>query len=119
MEVTSSTREIEPLQSAVEDPTAALSDEDVELLHEIIQQAEQSYGPRFGPGLFAAYDELIERHKIPRSREQKCFLFLIRMLSWRGEDDTLFSRFQHVLATMGILVDRGDEQFERAEVCES
>jgi len=91
---------------AAEDQATPFSDEDVQILHDIISQAELSPGPQFGPGLFAAYDEILARQDVPSSREQKYFMFLLRMLTGRGENDTLYSRFQHVLASMGIQVER-------------
>lgn len=95
----------------------SLSDEDVHLLFEIITQAERSPGPQFGPGLFAAYDEILARENVPSILEQKYFMFLLRMLTGRGENDTLFSRFEHVLAEMGIQVERKDGlRTENAEV---
>lgn len=100
-----------------EDEATALSDEDVQLLFEIITQAERSPGPQFGPGLFAAYDEILARENVPSSLEQKYFMFLLRMLTGRGENDSLFSRFEHVLGEIGIQVERRDGfQPENAEV---
>ena len=87
----------------------ALSDSDVEILYDIIHNAERNPGPQFGPALFAAYDDILARGGIAEEDGQRYFRFLLRMVAGRMENESLLSRFRHVLEEMGIHIHLGDE----------
>jgi len=93
----------------------ALSDSDVEILYDIIHKAERNPGPQFGPALFAAYDDILAQGEVTEEDGQRYFRFLLHMVAGRVENESLLSRFRHVLQEMGIHIHLGDEGEESPE----
>ncbi|TLD26134.1 Sfi1-domain-containing protein [Venturia nashicola] len=81
-----------------------LSDADINLLYDIVLLAAQKPDPPFGPGLFGAYDEIIQRENVPPEESGKYFQFVVRMVSGKREGETVYARFETMLKEMGIEV---------------
>ena len=90
----------------------ALSDNDIEILYDIINKAERNPGSQFGPTLFAAYDDILAQGEIAEEDGQRYFRFLLRMVAGRAENESLLSRFRHVLQEMGIQIHLENESDE-------
>ncbi|KIW07533.1 uncharacterized protein PV09_01495 [Verruconis gallopava] len=86
-----------------------LSDADIEALHEIVQLASSKPGPAFGPGLFAAYDEVIAEKNATAAESSRYFTFICRMLRGRKPNESVFERFVSLLAEHGITVTPYDD----------
>ena len=62
-------------------------------------------GPPFGPGLFAAYDEIIARENVKSEDSSKFFAFICRMVAGRTEGQTVYERFDAMLRELGIHIE--------------
>ncbi|QDS68267.1 hypothetical protein FKW77_010631 [Venturia effusa] len=87
-----------------------LSDADINLLYDIVLLAAQKPDPPFGPGLFAAYDEIILRENVAPEESGKYFQFVVRMVSGKREGETVYERFATMLKEMGIEVSPEEAQ---------
>ncbi|PSN68308.1 Sfi1-domain-containing protein [Corynespora cassiicola Philippines] len=91
-----------------------LSDDDIELLYDIVRRA-QTLPERSPHALFAAYEDILAENGLHPSDDTVLHPFLFRMLQDRTRDnESLFQRFQRTLGTLGITVEEefDEEAFE-------
>ncbi|KAF2435748.1 Sfi1-domain-containing protein [Tothia fuscella] len=80
---------------------AALTDEEINILHRIVARADQKTG-EFGITLFAAYDETTVQEKLSDEQSSKFFRFVLRMVAGRAVGQTPYDRLEQVLRENGI-----------------
>ncbi|KAM5451462.1 hypothetical protein MaudCBS49596_003733 [Microsporum audouinii] len=87
----------------------ALSDQDVELLHEIVTRAEQHPDADILPFrvIFSAYDAVLAEHGIPVESDQTYLPFLFQLGAERN--GSLSERFESLLASLGIRLEYGED----------
>jgi protein SFI1 len=85
-----------------------LSNEDIEILYDIVNNAESLPGPPFR-ALFTAYDRILAENGINPDNDQIYFRFLFHMQEDRSEHESLLSRFKNLLAQMGIEIEADPE----------
>ncbi|ORY10803.1 Sfi1 spindle body protein-domain-containing protein [Clohesyomyces aquaticus] len=96
-----------PSMNAVdhENETPALTNEDIEILYDIVRLA-QSLPERTFRALFQAYDKVLSERKINPDNDTRYLRFLFRMQDpGEKEDEGLVERFQRLLGEMGIQVE--------------
>ncbi|KAJ6787480.1 hypothetical protein PWT90_02704 [Aphanocladium album] len=97
--------------STTQDPY--YSNEDIEILHEIVSIAQEKLedpnGPRPLPAtaLFKAYDEVLPKHGVDPDDENHLSRLIFRVGGEKGSS-SLSEKFQAVLASMGISLEYGD-----------
>ncbi|EGD95138.1 hypothetical protein TESG_02630 [Trichophyton tonsurans CBS 112818] len=86
-----------------------LSDQDVELLHEIVTRAEQHPDADILPFrvIFSAYDAVLSEHGIPVESDQTYLPFLFQLGAERN--GTISERFESLLASLGIRLEYGED----------
>ncbi|KAJ3498522.1 hypothetical protein NLG97_g1055 [Lecanicillium saksenae] len=98
--------------STTQDPY--YSNEDIEILHEIVSIAQEKLedpnGPRPLPAtaLFKAYDEVLPKHGVDPDDENHLSRLIFRVGGEKGSR-SLPEKFQAVLASMGISLEYGDD----------
>ncbi|KAJ9348374.1 hypothetical protein DTO280E4_9337 [Paecilomyces variotii] len=99
-----------PRPGALLDENPPLSDQDVGLLYQIITRAEQKPDVERLPfrAVFSAYDEVIADHGVEADEGQVCLRFLFKMGNKGLRGDSLFEKFEELLAQMGIVLELGD-----------
>ncbi|KAL1856698.1 hypothetical protein Plec18167_002418 [Paecilomyces lecythidis] len=99
-----------PRRGALLDENPPLSDQDVGLLYQIITRAEQKPDVERLPfrAVFSAYDEVIAEHGVEADEGQVCLRFLFKMGNKGLRGDSLFEKFEELLAQMGIVLELGD-----------
>ncbi|EFR05014.1 hypothetical protein MGYG_08017 [Nannizzia gypsea CBS 118893] len=87
----------------------ALSDQDVELLHEIVTRAEQYPDADILPFrvIFSAYDAVLSEHGIPVESDQTYLPFLFQLGTVRN--GSISERFESLLASLGIRLEYGED----------
>ncbi|KAL9584716.1 MAG: hypothetical protein Q9212_001948 [Teloschistes hypoglaucus] len=90
----------------VED-NSPLSDEDVEILYEIIHAAAQNPTVRAQPfrSIFAAYDTVLAQHGMCPDHDQIYLRFLFRMRESTRPGETLYESFESLLGELGIQIE--------------
>ncbi|KAI4253855.1 MAG: hypothetical protein LQ352_003439 [Teloschistes flavicans] len=98
-------------QDIVED-NSPLSDQDVEILYQIITAAEQDTDVEAHPfrSIFAAYDTVLARHGIRPDHDRIYFRFLLRLRETRRAGETLYESFESLLAELGIQIEINPEE---------
>lgn len=87
---------------------------DIQLLYDIIRQAESSDLPPFR-ALFTAYDRLLREYGIQKDHDQIYFRFLLRLGETKG--DSLFERFEGLLQKLGFEIKfDGEDEDPRSAV---
>ncbi|KAF2840081.1 Sfi1-domain-containing protein [Patellaria atrata CBS 101060] len=96
--------------STTTDELPPLTNEDVEVLYNIVTHAQTSTEPTFR-ALFQAYDIILAEQGIDPNHDQVFFRYLLRMGEEKTEDGNpdLFSKFQKTLAKEGIIVELKDD----------
>ncbi|KAK2880178.1 hypothetical protein FQN49_000497 [Arthroderma sp. PD_2] len=86
-----------------------LSDQDVELLHEIVTRAERHPDADILPFrvIFSAYDAVLAEHGIAAESDQTYLPFLFQLGAERNGN--LSARFESLLASLGIRLEYGEE----------
>ncbi|KAF3492290.1 uncharacterized protein GIQ15_01807 [Arthroderma uncinatum] len=86
-----------------------LSDQDVELLHEIVTRAERHPDADITPfrAIFSTYDAVLAEHGISTESDQTYLPFLFQLGAERN--GTLAARFESLLASLGIRLEYGED----------
>ncbi|KAL8972336.1 MAG: hypothetical protein Q9197_002822 [Variospora fuerteventurae] len=107
-------------QNAIDDHSP-LSDEDVGILYEIITCAEQDSNVQTHPfrSIFAAYDSILAQHGLDPDHDQIYLRFLLRLGGEGHIGQTLYDRFESLLADLGIQIEINAEENEIQEVTRS
>ncbi|KAK2738327.1 hypothetical protein FQN57_007087 [Myotisia sp. PD_48] len=89
----------------------ALSDQDVELLHQIITRAEthRDVGRLPFRAIFAEYDAVLAEYGIDSGKDQKYLPFLFQIGDKTLRNHDLYTRFEILLAHLNIRLDYGDD----------
>ncbi|KAF2812384.1 Sfi1-domain-containing protein [Mytilinidion resinicola] len=101
------------MQASTTDELPPLSNDDIELLYEIVTEAQDLPGPPFH-ALYAAYETVLARHGLATDHDRILIRFIFHMQDGPREGGDLFAHFQAKLARMGIEieVDREGEGVE-------
>ncbi|PGH06709.1 hypothetical protein AJ80_08126 [Polytolypa hystricis UAMH7299] len=102
---------IPPIDNQVAlDEQLSLSDQDVDILHQIILRAEEQPDVETLPfrAIFAAYDAVLSEHGIEAERDQVYLRVLFQLGDRRLHGDGLYGRFEALLAHMGIQLEYAD-----------
>ncbi|KAF2493176.1 Sfi1-domain-containing protein [Lophium mytilinum] len=101
------------MQASTTDELPPLSNDDIEILYEIVTAAQSLPGPPFH-ALYAAYETVLARHGLTTDHDRILIRFIFHMQEGPREGGDLFTHFQAKLARMGIEieVDREGEGVE-------
>ncbi|KZZ93196.1 Sfi1 spindle body [Ascosphaera apis ARSEF 7405] len=104
------------LESAL-DEHLSLTDQDVDILHQIITRAEQHPDVHRLPfrAIFSAYDDVLYEHGVDPRQDEVCFRFLFLLGSREIEGRGLYEKFVTLLARMGIQLAYDDDEHVHAE----
>ncbi|THX28488.1 Sfi1-domain-containing protein [Aureobasidium pullulans] len=93
-----------------------LSDRDINILFQIVSDAQQSPNPPFR-ALFAAYDKVLAQHGIAQEHDGRFFRYLLRLGEGRAHNSrSLMSKLRKLLAKFDIhIVVQDDQDFEDDE----
>ncbi|KAG9726903.1 hypothetical protein KCU75_g20134, partial [Aureobasidium melanogenum] len=98
-----------PDSSAIEE-LPPLSDQDINILFQIVSDAQQSQNPPF-KALFAAYDKVLADHGIAQEHDQRIFRYLLRLGEGRSHNSrSLMYKLRQLLAILDIHIVVQDEQ---------
>ncbi|KAF2267233.1 Sfi1-domain-containing protein [Lojkania enalia] len=89
--------------SSNEDEIEELSNDDIEILYDIVRYAQSMPDLPFR-ALFQAYDKVLAENGIDRAQDTRYLRFLFRMQDDGVEGEGLVEKFQRLLAEMGIQV---------------
>ncbi|KAF2477093.1 Sfi1-domain-containing protein [Lindgomyces ingoldianus] len=94
-----------PSMTTNDDEIPPLTNEDIEILYDIVRLAQTLPGRTFR-ALFQAYDKVLSERNINPDNDTRYLRFLFRMQdAGEREDEGLVDRFQRLLAEMGIQVE--------------
>ncbi|KAL9103854.1 MAG: hypothetical protein Q9163_001132 [Psora crenata] len=95
--------------SSEESPS--LSDQNVAILYEIVQNAEQHPNVETQPfrALFAAYDSVLPQYGLDPAHDQIYLRFLFTLGDKRGRHESLFESFERLLEAIGIQIEFNTE----------
>ncbi|KAK6000728.1 hypothetical protein QM012_003453 [Aureobasidium pullulans] len=98
-----------PDSSAIEE-LPPLSDQDINILFQIVSDAQQSQHPPF-KALFTAYDKIFADHGIAPEHDQRIFRYLLRLGEGRSHSArSLMYKLRSLLAKLDIHIVVQDEQ---------
>ncbi|KAG9523000.1 Sfi1-domain-containing protein, partial [Aureobasidium melanogenum] len=98
-----------PDSSAIEE-LPPLSDQDINILFQIVSDAQQSQNPPF-KALFAAYDKVLADHGIAPEHDERIFRYLLRLGEGRSHNSrSLMYKLRQLLAKLDIHIVVQDEQ---------
>ncbi|KAL9129322.1 MAG: hypothetical protein Q9217_002193 [Psora testacea] len=99
----------EHIESSEESPS--LSDQNVAILYEIVQYAEQHANVEAQPfrAIFAAYDRVLPQYGLDPAHDQVYLRFLFRLGDKRGRHESLFESFERLLEDLGIQIEFNTE----------
>ncbi|KAI5304054.1 hypothetical protein KEM56_006910, partial [Ascosphaera pollenicola] len=96
------------------DEHLSLTDQDVDILHQIITRAEQHEDVDRLPfrAIFAAYDDVLEEHGLDPRQDEVCFRFLFQLGSRFVDGHGLYEKFLNLLSRMGIRLMYDDDDVD-------